>query len=375
MPRIKILPKFDSFIEDISRFGKTSSSSSPFSYFDSDINMTNVSSYSNVRRTVGNPPNRLRPKPKPKHQPKQPPRDNTYNNINGSSYSVNRNTMSSNGSVNYSYNQTAKSIGFKDAVEFDNFIQKIDPHKLNISETQKVSKLYSFLSKLSRSNKSRGSHIAKLAIAGGTITAMIIFLQNFQRNHSGCFRYERNKFNTRKDTEDGDETRIKYKFDGKSWCNNNVLGGGTSENKTVKTIPESEHPLYYVDKWDCNYKNFPLGNERVDRIINMGCNGLCNWENFNFLATLTQGQYQPLVDYDETRYVYKCETVSFLQAVSSSTGDAISHTFSGLFNSDLGQQLVTTLFRVFFIMILIYVIFKICTRTVAAFKNSARYTL
>ena len=363
MPRIKIFPKFDTFIDDISKLDKTtssSSSSSPFFNFDSEINKASVPNYSNVRPTAGIPPNRFRPqpKPKPKPQPKQPSTDNnTINNI----HTISRNSTT----VNSNYNQTAKSIGFKDSVEFDNFIQNIDPHKLNISETQKVSKLYSSLSKLSRS-KSKGSHIAKMAVAGGTIVAMIIFLQNFQRNHSGCFRYDK----VNNGSNDGDEIRIKYKFDGKSWCNN-VLGGGTSENKKVKTIPETEHPLYNVNKWDCKYKNFPLGDEKVDRILNLGCNGLCNWENFNVLATLTQGEYQPLLDYNDTRYVYKCETVNFLQALSSTTGDAISHTFSGLLDSDLGRQLVSTLLRVFFILILIYIIFKICTKTVAAVKNSA----
>ena len=255
---------------------------------------------------------------------------------------ISKNNIDNKPIVNSYNNTVAKSLGFKHVQEVDDFIRNINPHKLNVSDIKKLSKLYSHISKIAKNRKYR---LAKLAVAGGSITAMIIFLQKYQKTHNGCFRYE-------KIYEEGE---IKYKFDGKSWCN--ILGNNIS-NKEIKHIPESQHPLYNHKKWDCNYNKFPKGNKRIDNIINLGCNGLCDWKNFNILAQTTNGEYQPLIDYTEDKYIYRCETVNILQAFSSSTGEILSDTFSGIFKSDLGKDFINTLLRFIFIIVLIYMIVR-----------------
>ena len=241
-------------------------------------------------------------------------------------------------------NKTAKSLGFKDNTDLNNFIKKINPNKLSISETKKVSKLYYHLSKIA---KSKPKSIAKLAIAGGTITTMILFLQKYQNIHCGCFRYEKNKNENDQD--------IKYKFMG-TWCNNN----NNNDNEKVKLLPENEHPLYNKKKWDCNYNKFPKGNNQIDKILNLGCNGLCNLENFNILAKTTNGEYEPITYKQFDKYIYKCETMTILQALSISTGDVLNETFSGFFDSDLGKHLIKNILRILFIIMLIYILIKFC---------------
>lgn len=239
-------------------------------------------------------------------------------------------------------NNIAKSLGFKDTLDLDNFIKNVNPYNLKSSEVKKISKLYSYFSKIAK--KRPTNRLVKLAIAGGTITTMIIFLQNYQKTYTGCFRYDKYKGK--------EQQEIKYKFDGVSWCNN--IGNNNNNNKDVKLIPETQHPLYNKKKWDCNYDKFPIGNNQVDRILNLGCNGLCNWKNFNILAKTTKGEYEPIIYDDDDKYVYKCETINMLQALTISTGDA----FSDLFDWNLDNHFINTVLRIIFIVILIYIIIK-----------------
>ena len=179
---------------------------------------------------------------------------------------------------------------------------------------------------------------------------MIIFLQNYQKTHTGCFRYEKEQ--------QQQQQEIKYKFAGVSWCNNIGNNNNNNNSMDVKLIPENQHPLYNQKKWDCSYNKFPIGNNQIDRILNLGCNGLCNWKNFNILAKTSKGEYEPITyNDDDDKYVYKCETINMLQALSISTGDA----FSDLFDWNLGKYFMNTVLRIFFIMILIYIIIKFCS--------------
>ena len=231
-------------------------------------------------------------------------------------------------------NKTAQNMGFKNAVEFDNYIKKINPHKLNSSDVPKVSRIFKYLSK-------RGGTIAKLAIAGGSLSAMLIYLKKFQNKHSGCFRY------------DNDDEEIRYKFEkGSFFCSND-----DDDDDNLKLLAIEKHPLYNVKKWDCNYNKF--GNKKeIDEILQLGCKGLCDWKNFNILAKTTKGEYNPISN-DDDKYIYKCERMSLLKALSTSTGNAMNEIISGLFNSDLGQNIANFLIYLCLVFIIILMFFII----------------
>ena len=259
----------------------------------------------------------------------------------------NRNTTSS--SIHKS-NVVAKSLGFKNVADYDKFIKNINPNKLTGKETGQLSKLYRYLLKVAKKNP---KSIAKLAIAGGTLTAMVIYLKQFQGNHSGCFRYKRKRFSIGED-------KIRYKFAGSSWCNT-TSSDGNDDDDDIKHISEREHPLYNQLKWDCNYSNFDKKNETVNDILSLGCNGLCDWRNFNILAQTTGGEYQRIVsdqllNFDERFYAYnyKCETVSFLQALSTSTAE----TLNNLFTLSFGKIQVKRILFIFLFIFLIYIAYS-----------------
>ena len=242
-------------------------------------------------------------------------------------------TISSSSSNIEKSNLVAKSLGFKNTSDFDNFIKNVNPKRIiDVKETKKLTTLFKYLSKIAKKNP---KSIAKLAIAGGSITAMIIFLKNFQNDYSGCFRYN-------KSTND----KIKYKFSG-SWCNSNNTKNFNDEN--IKSLPENEHPLYNQNKWDCKYDSFDKENQQINEILNLGCNGLCDWKNFNILAKTTNGEYKSIFHEEFHKYDYKCETISLLQALSIST----TNTLTDLFNVNLGIGIKQIIF-LFIILILIY---------------------
>lgn len=243
---------------------------------------------------------------------------------------------------NNNINKVAQYMGFKNADEFNNYIKTVNPYKLDTSQVNKLSKIFNYLSKIAK--KTKGKNVAKLAIAGGTLSAMIIYLKKIQNKYNGCFRY---------DNDDNDE--IKYKFVG-SFCINT---GDDDDYDDVKLISEEEHPLYNVEKWDCKYDKFEKGNKRVDEILQLGCRGLCDWKNFNILAKTTKGEYEPISISD--KYTYKCETMTLLKALSSSTGNVIDEIFSGILFSDLGKNLSAFLFHLscmFMLIIAIIIIIR-----------------
>ena len=255
-------------------------------------------------------------------------------------------------------NTLARDLGFDNVTDFNKYINDINPHKLTVVETTKLSRVFKYLSKVAKKNP---KSIAKLAIAGGTVTAMVIFLKEFQNKYSGCFRYDKN----------GD-SNVKYKFAGSSWCNITATDIIDSDNNEIKILPENTHPLYNHLKWDCNYTRFgqnPVSfveennnnnnNEEkeiiIENILSLGCNGLCNWRHFNTLAKMTNGEYKPIIikDFDDTqifyKYIYKCETIDILTALSMSTVDALSD----LLDTNLGIK-IKQVFLMFILFILIY---------------------
>ena len=230
---------------------------------------------------------------------------------------------------------TAEKLGFDNIRHFEDFIKNINPHHLSPPKVRKLTKIFKYLS------KSKGT-IAKSAIAGGTLLSMIIYMKHFQKKYSGCFRYDDN---------DDDKT-IKYKF--KEICGND--DDDDDDDDDVKLLPIQEHPLYGIKKWDYNYYKFEKGNKEIDEILQLGCNGLCDWKNFNILAETTQGKYDPINPPANDKYVYNCETMSLLKALSTSTGNAVNEIVTGLYISNLGKNITNFFFRLLIIFITILMI-------------------
>ena len=60
----------------------------------------------------------------------------------------------------------------------DDFIKNIkNPHNLNALEKRNALNIFNYLSKVAKKNPGT---VAKLAIAGGTLATMIIFLRKYQ---------------------------------------------------------------------------------------------------------------------------------------------------------------------------------------------------
>ena len=238
----------------------------------------------------------------------------------------------------------AKKIDFKNEKQFRTFIE-------NVSETSndsRLSKIYNFLANFA---KKHPKSIAKAAIAGGTITTMIVYLKNYQRQRTGCFRYIAGQMET-------EPKRIHGNFcinrDEKSEYNDDIM------------IPESEHPLYKVNKWDCDLPKNIFSNSldpQTNHILSLGCSGLCDWQNFNKLADNMPKNnaypYQP-IDYNEHEniqgYVYKCEHITILRALASNVGTVVHETFSGIMDSNIGKKMtrVISLFLMIFLITLFY---------------------
>ena len=93
-------------------------------------------------------------------------------------FNKNQNKSLSKLNIDINANRIAKSLGFKNTRDFDTFIKRINQYKLNSYETEKVLKLYTYLKNVA---KKHPKSIAKLAIAGGSLTAMIIFIKKISK--------------------------------------------------------------------------------------------------------------------------------------------------------------------------------------------------
>ena len=218
----------------------------------------------------------------------------------------------------------AKKLNFSDETDFHNFVESIDTSKaIPIERMRKLEKVFQYL-------KNHRSAVAKLAVAGGTMTALVHFLKKFQAEHTGCFRYSKDDANN----------LIRYKFNG-NFC----LGSPTSnETDDIKLLPLTDHPLSEISKWNCDYTGF---NDRhipkIDEILNLGCMGLCNWLNFNTLTEYTTG-FNPLEVGEEAAFLFQCEKATVLRALTTSVADVIDDTLTGFSQSRLAKR-VFNLFR------------------------------
>ena len=242
--------------------------------------------------------------------------------------------------------RNAKKLGFQNESDFNHFFKHVDAKKMTQAETAKATKLYNELSKIVKKSKNSGGRttsVAKLAIAGGTISAMVIYLQSYRNERSGCFRLFKNS---------ASNDNIGSKFIGKMY----YCGNASSEGK----IRQRKHPLFAHEKWDCNYNDFINKNETLDKILKLGCNGLCNVDNFNFLVRhhTESGKFAP-VETDLKQYKYECRDVSLLEALSQSTETAVSKITQGILDSELVKQILKLLLQIFVLLLLFFCSYKI----------------
>ena len=272
-------------------------------------------------------------------------------------------------------NKRAKFLNFKSEANFYDFINEMARKKNNysIKDLKTLSNIYNYLKKFARKHP---KSIAKTAIAGGSIIAMVTYLKNFQTKYSGCFRYDDDN-----DTIIEESSNIKYKFRGNFCVGNDDDDDDDDDDEEIKLLPELNHPLYGKNKWDCNFKDFFSSDDddkrkKIDEIINLGCNGLCDWKNFNVLAESTTpiNHYNPITINDNDIYTYQCEKISILRALSTSFGDFLSETFSGILDSNLGDNLIQLFIRlvlIFFIIIFLYkILFARYKKNNTILKNS-----
>ena len=228
-------------------------------------------------------------------------------------------------------NDVAKNLGFRDEADFSKYFSDLDLKKeIPVEDTLKLKGVFRYIKSYA---KNHPGSVVKAAIAGGTLAYMVAFVQKFQAENTGCFRYAKNDKNN----------LVRYRFGG-NFC----VGGETDKDSDrVKILPVEEHPLFGVeDKWDCDYSQFEAGNPVVDDILNRGCNGLCDWLNFNILTGYVTGSdknFQPLVlddDNDYSMYIYKCEKATILRAMTSFVSDAVDETMAGFADSQLGKKTI-----------------------------------
>ena len=236
-------------------------------------------------------------------------------------------------------NALAKKLDFKNEREFRQFIDTVSEK----SKDGRLLKIYNYLFKVAKENP---KSIAKIAIAGGSIATMVVYLKNYQKKRTGCFRYIRGQMDTEPKKIMG------------NYCVNNDNDNDNDNDENV--IPEAEHPLHGVNKWNCNDNLFSNSiDPAVNHILSLGCHGLCDWRNYNTLASIAK-DFEPIVidpkHTQDDEYVYKCERITILRALASNVGAVFNETFSGLMDSSIGRKIARAvfLFALVITMLLLY---------------------
>ena len=204
----------------------------------------------------------------------------------------------------------AKKLDFADEDEFYKFVRNFDARSpKHLSRGRGIAK---FMRK----------NVKSMALVGST-AAIILYLQHYQNLHSGCFRYLKAP-----ETEEGYEPQTGVKMMG-DYC--------VSSSSVEGEIPAQEHPLYYVEKWDCDCDAFDDSDESVRKIRSEGCLGLCNLENYNTMAAVHElpGKFHPVDTKEDHQYVYKCQRVTFLQALNENVEEVTNQ----IADSALGEQI------------------------------------
>ena len=252
-------------------------------------------------------------------------------------------------------NALARKLGFDDEAGFAKCISDLNLKKtLPVEDSRKLGRIFRFI-------KKHPASLAKTAVAGGGIVYMVSYLKQFQAENTGCFRYAK----------DDNDKLIRYKFAGNFCLQDDSKNNNLNDSDSVKILSEDQHPLFNItSKWNCEYLAFERGNPLVDEILNAGCNGLCDWTNFNFLTEhVTEnktGLYNPLVmdNDDDDEYMYRCEKATILRALTSVATNVIDETVSGFTQSQLGIKMINFLKSqigqaITLIMILLFLLYSV----------------
>ena len=262
----------------------------------------------------------------------------------------------------------ARTYGFKNERQLAIYIEnaarlskKAGGNKI-INEDPRLLNLYHSL----RTAKNK-SGILKTALATGTVAGFVVYLANEQAKNSGCFRYTKIK--------DKNEL-IKHKVIGGNFCIGDKLI--TDEDSNIRKIPEESHPLFNHDKWDCDFSEFYGNNinetdrDKIDEIRQLGCNGLCDSLNFNFLATFTNGKYEPIKEKgeeggrggeeeeeeeEEKQYMYVCEKATFLRTAVDKTLDVIEDIAGVVMESSVIAKLYDRIYSICIFFLLLFTLY------------------
>ena len=194
--------------------------------------------------------------------------------------------------------------------------------------------------------KHKENSLIKKALAFGTISGFITYIGNEQAKNSGCFRYTKM---------DGGDELIKAKVEG-NFCN------GDLAIDMGRKVPEEEHPLFAVDKWNCDFHSF-IGTthqdeQEIEAIKDRGCNGLCDPLHYNFMASFTDGLYKQsdVVDSDECMFV--CEKATFLRTLAEEVNDVMSNIVGEGVIGHL-YKIIKILIKCVILMVVLYIIARL----------------
>lgn len=256
-------------------------------------------------------------------------------------------------------NKLANKVGFKNE---EDFIKTIDDY-LKLYKTDKSvlqePKLLNFISFLRRHPKT----VLVGITASSSIFAILNAISNIHKKNTGCFRYYKN-------VDDDDKPKIiKQKISG-NFC---ISNKDDDDDTLLLLLPESEHPLFNKEKWDCNYKNFDLNGIngiKANEIFGLGCNGLCDPLNYNALAALTP-EYEGITLSEKEhekhdKYMYVCERASILREFTTNIFDSVNEIAQGVIQSQIGHKMYEyvdlmkkyILFIVVIILVLTFVIHR-----------------
>ena len=253
----------------------------------------------------------------------------------------------------------AIKIGFDNEEEFGSFISKINPNKITVKEMTRLQKFLNYVKKHPKS-------FLKVTLTTGGISALVIYLQKYQRKHTGCFRYH--------NSDDDKSVLVRQKFKG-NFCIGNDANkyddDDEEDDDDIIYLEESLHPLYHISTWknSCNYTEIYSGTERdkenVSKILSLGCQGLCDWVNYNILSQYSNGKHDAFnikSDVDESKYdkyLFKCEKITILRSLSTSAGDVLDDAISGFMESNFGQRsikfIISSIFKLIIFICLIFI--------------------
>ena len=325
----------------------------------------------------------------------------------------------------YKYNKMLKKVdnmavtyGFKNEADLARKIENAANQcrtingKIKINDSPTWRGLFLRLKK----TKNKGKKLA-YAVGTGTVAGLVIELAKEQKKNTGCFRYKLGE-EEKGGGGGGRKNLIKYKVGGNFCISDDVYNEEEDDNdnddKSVRILPPSNHPLFNHKKWSCDYDDFykngnDIDRDRIDEIRKSGCNGLCDVLNFNTLTSFTNNEYQPLLDEKEEKkdddeeegekinnssnnnndndnalypkkngggnngvqskenqeekeeFMYVCEKATFLRTLINETKNVVDHVLDDV---SLLDDLTDILFKFVILIIILYFGFKLITSQV-----------